>query len=712
MTWFTCRSSGVRAGEVGIYDDIGGGGIDAGAFIDSVKKLGPLDKLTVRLSSGGGEVFQGLALYNFLKGLDTHITTQVDGLAASIASVIFMAGSERHMPENSWLMIHDPSGFAMGSAKTMEKTADILHGIKKSLVNIYTRETGLSADEISSLMEEETWLDGPAAFDRKFATKVTDAIQAAANVDTSRFSKVPQQLKTLFARGDSTHPPHERKISMSATENTAPAAEPKPENIGHKRDAMDIADQIVASMPPPEPAIEQRRPWNQKGNDPEEEEREKVKRQTEIAAEAKRLADQRMEHVTAALAAGKNLGLESEAQRLIQDSSVDPEKIPTILINVFSRTQHLRNVEHNLMPTGASVGFSNDDPTIVRERMSDAIAAQFVNGYKARPDSDQYRNWRVQDMMRNVLERRGVSTRSMSRSDIVDAALHTTSDFPNILGTAANKIFLGSYEAAPATYRSIAGRQDFANFQVFNLLRDGDFPTLKEVVEDGQFTYGTMTESKETGQLKTHGRTFAISRQALINDTLGVFGRIVAKIGQAVARFENKTVWAIVTSSPALSDGDALYHANHSNVGTGVISATSIGAGRAAMRTQTSLDGEVINAAPRYIAVPAAKETTAEQVIMPLTIPTSAADIGTTSMRQLQIVVEPLLDASSALIWYLFADPAVGAAIQYGYLEGDSAPRVRVNDPFNVDGVEFQVRLDFHAEAVDYRYTFRSTGAP
>jgi phage major head subunit gpT-like protein len=362
----------------------------------------------------------------------------------------------------------------------------------------------------------------------------------------------------------------------------------------------------------------------------------------------------------------------------------------------------------------ARVGYSYDAPKLVLDRMSDAIASSFVPGFKLPDASRQYMSWQPSDMARDLLVRRGINVRGWSTARIIDQALHTTSDFPELLGTSANKIFLGSYEAAPQTFRNIAARIDLSNFQAHNLLRDGDYPTLSKILESGEFTYGTISESKEAATLSTYGKTFAISRQALVNDSLGVFGRMVAKIGQAVARFENATVWAIVTGNPTLSvDSTAMFHANHGNLaGSGAaISQTTLGTARAAMRVQKSLDGNTLNIAPVYLVVPAAKETVAESVVSPLVIPEQASNLTPPSLR-LRVVTEALLDTNSTTAWYVFADPMLsGANIVYGYLEGEAAPRVRTNDPFNVDGIEFQVRLDFHATAVDFRFGYKNPGA-
>lgn len=710
--WFTARSIGRRRGEVFIYDDIGAFGLRAKDLIEQLGALGEIDVLDVRINSFGGDVFDGLAIYHALQRHPARVEVTVDGLAASIASVIAMAGDEIAMPSNAWMMIHDPSAFVVGTSGDMTRMAETLDGIKRSLINIYVRRTGKPDAEISALMAAETWMDGQAAVDAGFATLALEAEAVAASADPGVFRHVPGPAQKFLGRGESAapQPAMSEEIAM-ADDVTAPAAEPKPEQKSETRRERLVEkltqSAVGAHQPPQKPGQ-----WMRTGAGEQESPENGPLTKADVEKRATEIANRRIAKIESAYRAGRNLGLEAEAQALL-DEGIDPDEVPEILIEVRAKRDKQASVVQNMVPSGARVGFSHDDPTVVRERMSDAIASQYIPSMKCPEPARQYLSFRPQDMMRDILERKGVATRHLTRSEIVDAALHTTSDFPELLGTAANKIFMGSYEVAPATFRAIAGRQDLSNFQIHNLLRDGDFPTLKEVMESGEFTYGTMLESKETAQLKTHGRTFAVSRHVLVNDTLGVFGRMVAKIGQAVARFENKTVWRIVTDNAKLADGKALFHADHGNLaGTGAaITATTIGAARTAMRLQKNLDGDVLNVSPSVLATPAAKETVAEQTLSPLYMPTAATDAATQTMRTIQIVAEPLLDPASGTAWYLFSDPAMGAAIVYGYLEGEAAPRVRTNDPFNVDGIEFQVRLDFYAAPVDYRYAFKNPGA-
>lgn len=729
-SWFQAKLPRGGAAEILIYDDIGAFGIGAQGFSDSLREFGNVSDLTLRINSGGGDVFEGQAIYNMLRQHPAKVTVRVDGLAASSASLIAMAGDRIEMPEASWMMIHDPMTVVTMATRAEEHDylAERLRDMKKTFVAVYSKRTGRSPDEIDEMMAahngQGTWMNGSRALELGFADAIIDAEPMAAAFDLSRYGKsVPAEVCGLFARGAavSHSPASERVDRMAAEKNPAPAAE------GTQPEKEKNHAPVLAKAPDHEAMIDkvmneaalrsrhrQAEPQQEPSGKAREDRPSETERQIDIHAEAKRIAEERVQAIKDAYQSARYLGLEQECQGLI-DEGMEAREIPKALIRIQAAKARTQSAIQNVLPASIrqGAGYSADDPATVIARMSDAITAQFVPGYMLPDASRAYMEWRPSDMMRELLERKGYETRRWNRSQIVDAALHTTSDFPELLGAAANKIFMGAYENAPATFRQVMSRVDLSNFQQHSLLRDGDFPSLQKVLESGEFTYGTISESAETARLATYGRTFAITRQALINDSLGVFGRMVAKIGQAVARFENKTAWEVVTTNAAMSDNVAFFHANHGNLaGSGTaISATTLGAARASMRVQKSVDGNVLNIAPRTLAVPAAKETLAEQTLSPLFVPPAAADIATTSMRTLAIIAEPLLDASSQTAWYLFSDPAAGAAFVYGYLEGEAAPRVRTNDPFSIDGIEFQVRMDFHASAADYRFAYKNAGA-
>ena len=188
-----------KKGEIWLYDQVGDGwfgGMSAKSFIAELAKLGKVDTINLHINSPGGSVFDGVAIYNQLKAHPARIEVDVDGVAASIASVIAMAGDEIRMADGSMIMIHDPYTLAAGGAEEMRKTADLLDQIGASIATIYAKRTGLKESQIAAMMNEETWMGASAAIDAGFADRVTEELRVAAssNFDYSRFKHAPDKI--------------------------------------------------------------------------------------------------------------------------------------------------------------------------------------------------------------------------------------------------------------------------------------------------------------------------------------------------------------------------------------------------------------------------------------------------------------------------------------------------------------------------------------
>lgn len=139
--------------------------------------------LTVSLNSGGGDVFAGISMYNALKNYDGTVTVRVDGLAASIASIIAMAGDKIIMSPGSMMMVHKPWTFAVGDANELDKVKEVLDQIEKSMLPIYTARTGKSEEEISALLDAETWMTAEEAVEMGFADELIEAKEKVSYSD-------------------------------------------------------------------------------------------------------------------------------------------------------------------------------------------------------------------------------------------------------------------------------------------------------------------------------------------------------------------------------------------------------------------------------------------------------------------------------------------------------------------------------------------------
>ncbi len=204
-SWYTIRAQSTGA-EVVIYDEIGAYGVSAKGFLAELAALPDATPLALRLNSPGGSVFDAVAIYNAIKRHSGAVTVWIDGIAASAASYIAMAGDEVIMPENAFLMIHDPAGVVMGTAIDMRAMAEALDKIKGSLLQGYAAKSGRPQEEIAPLMAAETWLDAKDALDLGFADRIAEPVRIAARFDVGRFRNAPPELAEAVADADEDDP--------------------------------------------------------------------------------------------------------------------------------------------------------------------------------------------------------------------------------------------------------------------------------------------------------------------------------------------------------------------------------------------------------------------------------------------------------------------------------------------------------------------------
>lgn len=202
--------------DVLIYQQIGNSffeeGLTAKAFAENLKAQAKgVKTINVRINSPGGSVFDGTAIYNTLRNHGAKIVTHNEGAALSIASLIFMAGDERRMAKNGYLMIHDPAGAVRGRAEEMRKMADMLDKVKDVTASTYADRTKQEKGDIVDMMSAETWLTASEAAELGFVDTVTDEMKAVAVFDPLMFSNVPEDLKAQFTQ------PKEPPIMAAAT---------------------------------------------------------------------------------------------------------------------------------------------------------------------------------------------------------------------------------------------------------------------------------------------------------------------------------------------------------------------------------------------------------------------------------------------------------------------------------------------------------------
>ena len=203
-SWYEIKNQTESMADLYLYGEVGGFGANASEFISALSELKGAH-INLHIHSPGGSVFEGHAIFNALRNHPGGVTTHVDGIAASMASVIAMAGKPVKIASNGFLMIHNPWATFSGDAQEMRQEADVLDKLKEGLVKIYSDKSGQDSQTIRAAMDAETWFDAEEALAFGFADEVYDGLEAVAKVDVSKFAKAPESLrKRMAAESDMT----------------------------------------------------------------------------------------------------------------------------------------------------------------------------------------------------------------------------------------------------------------------------------------------------------------------------------------------------------------------------------------------------------------------------------------------------------------------------------------------------------------------------
>jgi hypothetical protein len=353
--------------------------------------------------------------------------------------------------------------------------------------------------------------------------------------------------------------------------------------------------------------------------------------------------------------------------------------------------------------------------------MEEAFMHRVHSGTTLTDNGRQFRGMSVLEIGREFLASRGIETRGMDKMRLATemlhfrSGMHTTSDFAALFSNVANKRLRDGYVGAVGTYDLWARKAPNApDFKGINVVQLSGAPELLRTNEHGEFKYGTMSDGGETYAVLTHGRIVGLTRQAIVNDDLRGFDRLVSAFGASARRLENRLVYSQLTNG-VMADGKAVFHADHKNLGTGApLAMAGLKAGRAAMRQQKGLQGEDLNIAPQFLIVPTALEQDAYQLTSSNYVPAKQSDInefragGRTAVEP---IVESVLDGVSLTDWYMASNNGQIDTVEYCYLDGAEGPVIESQVGFEIDGISYKCRLDFATKAIDYRGLYKGQAA-
>lgn len=362
-----------------------------------------------------------------------------------------------------------------------------------------------------------------------------------------------------------------------------------------------------------------------------------------------------------------------------------------------------------------------DNPAFHARAIEDALYSR-MSGAAPTEAAREFRGMSLVALASEMLVRSGQrDVHRMTPDQVLSAAawntgtrslggLHTTSDFPELLTSAGQRYLLDQFQAAASVIKVLSRERSANDFRDISGIQLSAGGILEEVLEGGEYKRATFQERKERYRVRTFGKIFGISRQAIVNDDLQAFADANRKMARMAAEHEAQLFADLIDSNPVMGDAKTLFHSGHGNLaGAGAApDITTLDAARLAMRSQKDPDGVTpLAAAPKYILASPKRETAIEQLLVATINPTQATDTNPFNGKLIPLIDPRLSDNP----WYLFADPAALPVLEHAYLQGRSGPEVMMKEGWQVDGTEFKVRLDFGAGVVDFHGAYKNPGA-
>lgn len=396
--------------------------------------------------------------------------------------------------------------------------------------------------------------------------------------------------------------------------------------------------------------------------------------------------------------AGDQFGASAD---MIREFTGNPEKSVQDFKDALlaSRMSETPSVPANVM--------SEDGRKGMLRAIEDSLVIRFGGSVKEpHADLDKFKGATLIDIAR------AVTGESSYNKEVIAERAMVSADFPNLLLNAGNRMLISEYEAQVATYRAFVTEVDVQDFRENTDITAGKGGRLDKLTESGELKEKQLGESAESWALESYGNKFVLTRKMIINDDLGAFTDMLSMFVEMAAQTANGIVYDLIMkrgdyASYTMSDSTAIFHADHSNLGAAALSATSLAAGRAAMRKHKSIDGKTpLNITPSYLIVGPDLEQTAYELVNSIAKVEDNKSSGVANFHNgsLEVVVDAEITGAQ---WFLSASRR---AIKVGYLAGTGRrPLLKMNDS-TLTKTEFEGVFDFGVVASDYRGLYAGNG--
>ncbi|GGA70664.1 hypothetical protein GCM10011521_05940 [Arenimonas soli] len=648
--------------------------IEKGAAAEVIEQLRNVGnrELSVRINSPGGDVAEGIAIYNALKPF--RPTVFIDGVAASIASFIAMAGGHIIAAENALVMVHNPWTQVCGDSTQIRHAADALDKHRDALLSGYAR-TGIARTSLLELLASETWMTADDALAMGFVDEIAEPLRFAAHAPEhfAGFINTPKEL--LMKRNTARKPvkPASNANSNDNDNDDGAGGNPGNDNSGEPKKAADF--QALRT------------------------------RNEGIIFAARSFAHvEGVQDLAMAALSDTDASLEDFQAKVMALAGKDISPLAQVFSLDSAANRDLSNARFSGgNPAGSDFVLAVSDAMLIRA----GIAVE-----KPHAGARDVMGMGLQEVMRNCVARSGGQGNwagGDSRRSFVRAAL-STSDFPAILENSLGKALRTGYEAEPATFEAWTRKVLVPDFKEQSRVILGSAPSLKKVLEGAEYEYGPMDEDKSLPyKVDKFGRMVQLTWETLVNDDLGAFVRIVQAMGQASLRAEADLIYqtfaANAGAGPTMQDGVTLFHADHGNLAASSVAldAGALGAARLLLRRQTALGGGMMNLTPRFLIVAPEHEQTAEILLAAAGRAMSQGESNTLTpawMAKLELVVEARLTEDA---FYLATSPDNVDTLERAWLEQDDGPNIQEADSFAVDAKTYKIRHVFGSRWLDWR---------
>ena len=724
-----------------IYGPIGdyfwGDGVTAASIVEQLAQV-TAARINVRISSDGGVVPDGLAIYNALRAHPAEIVVTIDAVAASIASLIAQCGATRRVYRNSTMMLHGPQSGRWGYADDLRDAAEMLDTIAVAMLSGYTDRAADAAEIERQLGDRrDHWYTAEQMIAAGLADEIIDAVPAedvpGADLAAAGLLSIVHAIASRPARAAARalHQTIQATLSVPAFASLAEVHQRA--LIAHIEDpkmsqqCSTILAQAGAKPPAPGTATKPADPAAaSEGAQPTPQQVDIIKSEQigatpQAAADPYAALEARNNRIREVFAAFADVpGARDLEASCLADPRMSVEQAQARLL------QRLPNGASPLAvapSSGVHYSVERDERDVRRDRIVDGVLARagILSGAEASAarQGNPAAHQPLHVLAEQTLMAAGVNTRSMDREQISRMALaQSTSDFPMILENVLHKMLLSAYRPEALTWQRFCGTGTLTDYRPHNRYHMGSFTSLKPVNEEGEYETGTLSDAeRESITGKRKGRILQITPEVLVNDDLGAFSRPTITLGQAAARTIEQDVYALLSLNsglgPTMSDGNPLFHAAHKNIPTAAApSISSIDAARQLMAQQQDPGAnDYLDILPRVWVGPLSLGSLAREING-----AEYNDDTNKNQRKPNVVRGLFADVVdtprlSGTAWYMFADPSMDPVVEVAFLNGVQTPTIEQETNFRTDGLSWKVVHRYGVGAVGWRGAVRNAGA-